>query len=97
MSADSNIEQILSEREVTNGDFFFHSLTSQQLKSIMAEGQNWGELSLLQREALEMIQHKIARILSGNPDIRDHWDDIAGYAQLVAKDCINNGGKNEVI
>ena len=37
-----------------------------------------------QWEALEMIVHKISRIVNGNPDKVDHWVDIAGYATLVA-------------
>ena len=35
-------------------------------------------------EALEMIVHKIGRIVNGNPDVVDHWVDIAGYATLIA-------------
>jgi hypothetical protein len=31
-----------------------------------------------------MIVHKIGRIVNGNPDKVDHWDDIAGYATLVS-------------
>ena len=30
-----------------------------------------------------MIQHKIARILNGDPNWKDTWDDIAGYAKLI--------------
>jgi len=37
------------------------------------------------KEALEMIQHKIARILNGDPNYADSWQDIAGYAQLIVK------------
>jgi hypothetical protein len=37
-----------------------------------------------QKEALDMIVHKIARILNGNPNVHDHWHDIAGYATLIA-------------
>ncbi len=37
-----------------------------------------------QWEALEMIIHKVGRIVNGNPDKIDHWIDIAGYAKLVA-------------
>jgi len=37
-----------------------------------------------QWEALEMIVHKIGRIVNGNPDVVDHWVDIAGYATLIA-------------
>jgi hypothetical protein len=48
----------------------------------MKSGTNWISLSDGQAEALEMIAGKIARILSGNPDFADHWDDVIGYAQL---------------
>jgi hypothetical protein len=37
-----------------------------------------------QWEALEMIAHKIGRIVNGDPDYADSWIDIAGYAKLVA-------------
>jgi hypothetical protein len=37
-----------------------------------------------QWEALEMIVHKMGRIVNGNPDVTDHWVDIAGYATLIA-------------
>jgi hypothetical protein len=45
-----------------------------------------GLLNPSQREALDMIQHKIGRILAGNPNHHDHWHDIAGYATLVANE-----------
>lgn len=34
-----------------------------------------------------MIQHKIGRILNGDPAYADSWHDIAGYATLVEKEC----------
>lgn len=37
-----------------------------------------------QLEALDMICHKIGRIINGDPDYADNWVDIAGYAKLVA-------------
>ena len=40
-------------------------------------------MSTRQREALGQITFKIARILSGDPNHPDHWDDIAGYALLA--------------
>jgi hypothetical protein len=42
---------------------------------------NWERLSRGEREALDMIAHKIARILSGaDPHDSEHWRDLAGYA-----------------
>ena len=62
---------------------------SQQLKAVMRE-HGLLELAPDQIEALEMIAHKIARILNGNPDTHDHWHDIAGYATLVANRLTDN-------
>lgn len=38
------------------------------------------------REAIHMMQHKIARIISGDPFEPDHWLDIEGYARLVSRE-----------
>lgn len=73
---------LLTERGKTHGDYTVHAATTQQLKDIMHQHTGWDRLSPDQRETLEMIQHKIGRILAGNPDFADHWDDIAGYAKL---------------
>ena len=39
--------------------------------------------TLAERESLEMAQHKIARILNGNPEHVDSWHDVGGYVALV--------------
>ena len=79
------IEAILIERRNQHGPFDIHAHFSQALKAIAcSDSGNWPSLSVTQREAIEMIIHKIARILAGNPNHIDHWDDIAGYATLVA-------------
>ena len=40
-------------------------------------------MSFEQREGLEMIAHKVGRILAGNPSFPDHWFDIEGYARIT--------------
>ena len=80
-----NIHDTLVEREKTHGSFKSHAELSQHLKSILKERRTaWEELYDMQREALEMICHKMARIINGNPHEADHWHDISGYATLVA-------------
>jgi hypothetical protein len=49
----------------------------------MYQEPGYNKLSADQRESLDMIQHKIGRILCGDPDYADSWHDIAGYAMLV--------------
>jgi len=76
--------EVLAERGARYGRFDSHAAIAQRLKADMAVTPNWGRLAPDQREALEMIQHKVARILNGDPDYEDSWRDIAGYATLVA-------------
>lgn len=79
-------EQILEERGKRYGDFAGHAAASQDLKlaiRVQLALRN-KHLAQDQYEALEMICHKIARIINGDPDYADSWHDIAGYAKLVA-------------
>lgn len=75
-------QDILNERQGTHGDFSTNAALSQAFKDIIH--RNNAKLSTSQRESLDMIVHKISRILAGDPNHKDHWDDIAGYAQLVS-------------
>ena len=81
-----SIEQTLAERGNRYGDFATHAGISQSLKEVMVATPQWAEMPTYQREALEMIAHKFARILNGDPNYADNWHDIAGYAQLVEKE-----------
>lgn len=78
---------LLIERGKTHGDFTEHAQITQNMKACMRQYEGWSRLTPSQMEALEMIIHKIGRILAGNPNYADHWDDIAGYAKLVADRC----------
>lgn len=76
-----DIKDTLAERQKTHGDFIVHARIAQHLKTICAQAPK--ALTPVQQEALDMICHKMARILAGNPNHADHWIDIAGYATLV--------------
>jgi len=80
-----NIDDILLERQKTHGSFKTHALITQSLKKVASETAV-SSLTHSQAEALEMILHKIGRILNGNPNHKDHWDDIAGYATLISRE-----------
>ena len=75
---------LLAEREHTHGNFEATALIAQRFKDVSKSTPNWGgKLTDVQREALEGVFTKIARILSGDPNHKDHWSDIAGGAHLV--------------
>jgi len=71
---------VLEERAKTHGHFCDVARSAQVIKS---EVDRADHLDITQIEALDMIATKIARILHGNPNERDHWLDIEGYARLV--------------
>lgn len=79
-----SIDQIIEERGRRYGEFASHAQITQAIKSAMFSTPGWQRLNAPQREALEMIAHKIGRALNGDPSYADTWDDIAGYARLVA-------------
>lgn len=79
-------EEILAEREKTHGDFKVLAIIVDAIKYQMKQSPGWPYLRATQKESLGMIAHKIGRILAGDPDIKDHWDDIAGYAKLIARE-----------
>ena len=79
----ADVQEILVERGKTHGPFDVHARITQELKGVMVNSPNWAGMSYAQKESLEMVAHKIGRILSGNPDHLDHWDDMAGYSTLV--------------
>lgn len=75
---------LLAEREHTHGNFDATALIAQRFKDTSKSTPNWnGKLTDVQREALEGMFTKIARILAGDPNHKDHWSDIAGGAHLV--------------
>lgn len=86
MTQQTNVNEMLAGREARYGSFEGHAQISQQLKGIIHshEANRGCDLDPDQREALDMIAHKIARILNGDPNYADNWIDIAGYATLVA-------------
>jgi len=84
------IKDTLKQRGEHYGEFKGHAEITQKLKEAMACGDSWDRLTPSQMEALEMIAHKIGRILNGDPNYVDSWHDIAGYATLIEEEltCI---------
>jgi hypothetical protein len=90
----NNINDTLTERGSRYEKFTGHARITQELKAVISEhtplgrtrsdGSHGDHLAPDQQEALDMICHKIGRIINGGPDYADSWHDIAGYAQLVA-------------
>lgn len=77
------IENTLKERGARYGDFTEHARICQNIKYVMGGTEGWERLNNAQKQALEVIADKVARILNGDPNYIDNWHDIIGYAKLV--------------
>ena len=80
----TDIDSTLAQRESTYGNFLNHAQVTQDIKLAMQNSKNWETLDVDKKEALEMIAHKIGRILNGDPNYHDSWHDIIGYTKLIA-------------
>ena len=81
-----DIEQTIAQRTSNYGDFKEIARITQNIKRAMFDSPNWADLPDDMRETLEMIAHKIGRILNGDPNYADSWHDIIGYTRLIEKD-----------
>lgn len=81
----NEVDELLAERGERYGEFMDLAYISQDFREVMSVKPGWERLAVDQKESLEMITHKIARILNGDPNYVDSWADIAGYAQLVVQ------------
>lgn len=82
----TDVTHVLTERGSRYGKFTGHAEIAQHLKQTISRYLDKREQRLAddQKEALDMICHKVARIINGDPNYADSWVDIAGYAKLVA-------------
>lgn len=85
-------DKLLKERGKTHGAYADHARATQRLKAVIHDelarrkARKQRDLSAVQLETLDMLMHKTGRVLAGEPDTHDHWDDMAGYSTLASKD-----------
>lgn len=86
-----DLDETLAERGKNYGDFFDHAETAQEIKSAihkaLVRNLNFATMSKREqsvlREGLEMIAHKMGRIVNGDPTYDDSWTDIEGYSKIT--------------
>lgn len=82
---------LLNEREKTHGDYNEVAHLSQMLKSALRSGPI-AEVPAVIRESLELICMKMARIVCGDHNERDHYLDIIGYTKLALQKHVESPG-----
>ena len=82
---DKKLAAVLSERGSRYGSLMSNATISQGLKEILHSSTNWEAMPPDMREALDMIVHKISRIVEGDFNYDDSWIDISGYSTLIVE------------
>ncbi len=83
----SEVKEILIERAKTHGNVDNVGLVYRLLHKALYVGRNGNDdYSSVQELVLDSIFIKLARISCGDPNFKDHWLDIAGYATLVVRE-----------
>lgn len=80
-------EKVSEERGKSYGDFGKMAIVAQKLKFIAVTK----DMTSVQRESMELICTKIARLVNGDPCHRDSWFDIGAYAMLVVNNMDKEG------
>ncbi len=75
-------DPLLNEREKTHGNYAETAYYTQWLRDTLRYHSNWHKLSTSQRDALDNIALKLARIVVGDANFDGHWEDVIGYAKL---------------
>ena len=85
------VSEITKKRGSVYGPFLHNAIVAQNIKAAMRnipdpdnEGLLWESLPVDVREGLDLIALKISRIVTGDGEYLDNWDDIGGYAKIVA-------------
>ena len=81
-----SVEALLEDRGARYGHFERNADLAQLLKGTVRNSPNWMLLNGVQRESLDMILSKMARMLNGDHTYVDNARDIVGYATLMLQD-----------
>ena len=71
--------QLINEREARYGSMTDNAQVTWDMMAIFQRHMNWRDLSAVQKHIFYMTAHKMARMLCGDPNYLDNYDDIIGY------------------
>ena len=83
-TAEQSTDHILRERQGTHGNFSDGAKFVQAVMRAAMAAPMWAATTDVQRECIHHIAQKLQRIVCGDPNFRDHWIDISGYANIAA-------------
>lgn len=89
--------EVLKDRKKTHGPYEESSKFVQLIKSSARTSPQWMSMKPHQQETIDMVAHKLGRILYGNANFVDSWRDLIGYIQLSSDIIVKTEGATDVI
>jgi hypothetical protein len=80
------VENLHKERGSRYGSWQQQAAVAQAIKQAYKLGNSYDNCNDAVLEKLDMLANKLSRIVNGDPEYQDSWDDIAGYALLPHSD-----------
>lgn len=87
----NSINETLKERGSRYGDFSDNALVSEGIMDLLRSQEGYQNLRPVHKAALNVMAQKMSRIVNGDPEGKDNWHDIEGYAKLAEDRCIEEG------
>jgi hypothetical protein len=78
-------EELNKNRGGVYGPFLNNAIVAQAIKQALRHPCTKVTLPDDVREALDLIALKMSRIVTGDPEYLDNWDDIGGYVRCVSE------------
>lgn len=79
----ANVAETLADRGKSYGEYADGTRIAMALFAIITDCSGYERMNSGQAYAMFMFCAKMARLLNGDPNHKDSWHDIAGYATLV--------------
>ncbi|OED35018.1 hypothetical protein AB832_06575 [Flavobacteriaceae bacterium (ex Bugula neritina AB1)] len=96
MAEGNNISNVLNERRSTHGNFKDNARLTIELQEIIRSHENYKNMSYSHKLSLNMILHKVSRIVCGDHNFLEHIVDIIGYAKRLEEQIESNVDKEKL-
>ena len=83
-----DVRLVIRSREAAHGDLAIYAALLRRFQDVARDGLNWAKASDAHKVAIDEMLRALTGALVGDPDLRDHYDTIAGYATSAAERLI---------
>ena len=80
-----DIRLVIRSREAAHGDLAVYASLLRRFQEVARDGPNWSKVGDTHKVAIDEMLRALTGALCGDPDLRDHYDTLSGYATSAAE------------